>query len=232
MPFDLFDWAQRRRDALAVSALCAALLAHGCADPERERLKATTKGSYDKATGKLTELTFDANKNGRIDTWTEMDGARPLRSRIDSNEDGRIDRWEYYDAAGALAKVGFSRKADEKPDAWVYSTPGGKVDRVVISSTADPARIDRWEFYDTSAAQTGAGPDGTGPILRVEEDTDHDGRPDRWERYTAGVVSSVEFDENHDGRPDRRLTYVDSALALIETSPDAAGRYQRAVAPK
>ena len=85
------------RDALAVLAVCGAVLAHGCADPERERLKATTKASYDKATGKLTELTYDANKNGRIDTWTEMDGTRPLRSRIDSNEDGRIDRWEYYD---------------------------------------------------------------------------------------------------------------------------------------
>ena len=114
------------RDALAALAVCGAVLAHGCADPERERLKATTKASYDKATGKLTELTYDANKNGRIDTWTEMDGTRPIRSRIDSNEDGRIDRWEYYDATGGLAKVGFSRKADEKPDAWAYSTPGGQ----------------------------------------------------------------------------------------------------------
>jgi hypothetical protein len=220
------------RDPLAVLAVCGAVLAHGCADPERERLKATTKASYDKATGKLTELTYDANKNGRIDTWTEMDGTRPLRSRIDGNEDGRIDRWEYYDATGKLAKVGFSRKADEKPDAWAYSTPGGRVDRVEISSTADPARIDRWEFYDTSATQTGAALDGTGPLLRLEEDTDHDGRPDKWERYVNGVVQTAEFDENRDGRPDRRLTYKDVALVLIETSPDASGHYTKVLAPK
>ena len=68
------------------------LITTGCADPERDRLKATTKASYDKTTGRLTELTYDANRNGRVDTWTDMDGTRPLRSRIHRNEDGRIDR--------------------------------------------------------------------------------------------------------------------------------------------
>ncbi len=138
------------RMLLMTLAACSALPAHGCADPERERLKATTRASYDKDTGKLTELTYDANKDGRIDTWTEMDGTRPLRSRIDANEDGRVDRWEYYDQAGRLSRVGFSRSLKDQPDAWAYSTAEGRVDRIEISSTADPARIDRWEFYDTS----------------------------------------------------------------------------------
>jgi hypothetical protein len=217
---------------LEAFAVCGAILAHGCADPERERLKQTTRASYDQATGKLAELTYDANKNGRIDTWTEMDGTRPLRSRIDSNEDGRIDRWEYYDEAGRLAKVGFSRKSDGKPDAWAYSTPAGRIDRIEVSSTGDPARIDRWEFYQTSAAATGAGEDGTGPLLRVEADTNQDGRPDKWERYVDGLVQVAEFDENRDGRPDRRLTYREAELVLIESGPDPTGRYTKVVAPK
>ncbi len=91
-------------------ALCGAILAHGCADPERERLKHTTRASYDQTTGKLTELTYDANKNGRIDTWTEMDGTRPIRSRIDSDEDGRIDRWEYYDDGRPSGQGGLLEK--------------------------------------------------------------------------------------------------------------------------
>ena len=140
------------RMLLMTLAACSALPAHGCADPERERLKATTRPSYDKVTGKLTELTYDANKNGRIDTWTEMDGTRPLRSRIDANEDGRVERWEYYDQTGRLSRVGFSRGLQDQPDAWAYSTAEGRVDRIEISSTADPARIDRWEFYGTSSA--------------------------------------------------------------------------------
>jgi hypothetical protein len=217
---------------LMTLAASAALLAHACTDPEREQLKATTKPSYDKVTGKLTELTYDANKNGRIDTWTEMDGPRPLRSRIDANEDGRVDRWEYYDLTGRLSRVGFSRSMKDQPDAWAYSTPAGRVDRIEISSTADPARIDRWEFYDTSSAATGPGPDGAAPLLRVEEDTNHDGRPDKWERYADGTVQTAEFDEDRDGRPDRRLTYKDDALVLIETAPDTSGRYTRSLTPK
>ena len=203
-----------------------------CADPERERLKATTKATYDNASGKLTELTYDANKNGRIDTWTEMDGTRPVRSRIDSNEDGRIDRWEYYDGAGTLTKVGFSRKAADTPDAWAYPAASGGIERIDISSAGDPARIDRREFYDASRTSAGSAPETPGTLLRVEEDTNGDGRADKWERYAGGVVSTVEFDEDHDGRPDRRLSYKESNLVLIETAPDAAGRYQKAIAPK
>ncbi len=215
--------------ALVALAAFGAVLAHGCADPERERLKATTKASYDKATGKLTELTYDTNKNGRIDTWTDMNGMRPLRSRIDSNEDGRIDRWEYYDEAGRLTKVGFSREAGDKPDAWAYSTTAGRIERVEVSSTGDEARINRWEFYDVAAP---ASPDGPGPLARVEEDTNRDGRPDKWEHYGNGVVQKAEFDVTGDGRPDRRLTYRDAELVLIETAPDSSGRYTKALAPK
>jgi hypothetical protein len=201
-------------------AMVLALTVASCADPERERLKATTKATYDTATGKLTELTSDANKNGRIDTWTEMDGARPVRSRIDTNEDGKIDRWEYYDQNGRLTKVGLSRRNGDKPDAWAYSTPDGKIARVEVSSTADEQHIDRWELYDAAGALT-----------RIEEDTNHDGRPDKWERYETGALATAEFDQNGDGRPDRRLTYRDAELVLIETAPDASGTYTRKVQP-
>jgi hypothetical protein len=215
--------------ARLVALAALALAGEACADPERDRLEATTRPSYDKATGRLTELTFDANRNGRIDTWTEMDGSRPLRSRLDTNEDGRVDRWEYYDAAGKLSKVGFSRRADGRPDAWAYSTADGRIERVEVSSTAEEAKVDRWEFYDRSSAP---GPDGTGTLLRVEEDTNGDGRRDKWEQYENGVVKTVEFDENGDGRPDRRLTYRDAELVLIETTPDSTGAYTAKVQPK
>jgi hypothetical protein len=214
------------------AALAAAVAAHACADPERDRLKATTKPTYDKATGRLTELTFDANKNGKIDTWTEMDGDRPLRSRIDQNEDGRPDRWEYYDEKGKLAKVGFSRKADGKPDAWAYATSDGRIDRIEVSSVGDEHRIDRWEYYEGFAPKLIADGAPAGSLLRVEEDTNRDGRADKWERYVDGVVASVEFDENGDGRRDRRLTYRGGELVLIETAPDASGTYTKTVKPQ
>ena len=188
-----------------------------CHDPETERIKKTTIPTYDTKTGKLTELTYDRNKNGRIDTWTDMNGTKPLRTRIDLDEDGKIDRWEYYDDKGGLVKVGFSRKHDGKVDGWAYAAPDGKLARVEISSTGDEQKIDRWEFYEG------------GNLVRAEEDVDRNGRVDRWETYVNGALESTAMDENGDGRPDRRLTYKDGALVLIESAPDAAGQFTKRV---
>jgi hypothetical protein len=207
------------RTLFCLAVVCAAV-SSACADPERERIKQTTKPTYDKTTGKLTELTYDRNKNGKIDTWTDMDGTRPLRSRIDLDEDGTIDRWEYYGDKGDLLKVGFSRKKDGKPDAWAYSGANDKVERVEISSTADEHKIDRWEHYAAAG------------LVSAEEDTNGDGHADKWETYEAGALKTAAFDENADGKPDRRLTYANGQLTLIETLPGASGDYAHKVAVK
>jgi hypothetical protein len=212
-----------------LSALCLILSAFSlaaCADTEKERLISTTRPAYDEATGKLIEITYDANRNGRIDTWTEMDGTRPLRSKIDRNEDGKLDRWEYYDERGALAKLGFSRHDDGKPDAWAFASADGRVHRIEISSSGDNSRIDRWEYYDSPNGD----PVGHGALVRAEEDTDNDGRPDKWETYEGGAIGTVAFDENGDGVPDRRLRYRGSQFVAIESLADrvdGAGRMSR-----
>ena len=203
--------------------LMAALVLLGfaaCADPDTGQLRKTTVPTYDTATGRLTQLTFDQNKNGVIDTWTDMDGAKPVRTRQDRDEDGRIDRWEYYDANAKLVKVGFSRRNDGKADAWAYSGSDGKVDRVEISHTSDENAISRWEFYQ-------------GDVLeRAEEDTNGDGRADKWETYRDGVVLTAAFDEDGDAKPDRRFTYDGATLVFIESEPDAAGRFRRKMPAK
>ena len=207
------------RSLSASVLLCGAVLCQACSDSGQARARETTRPTYDKATGRLKELTYDANQNGKIDTWTEMDGARPLRSRIDRDEDGRIDRWEYYDASGALTKVGFSRRQADAPDAWAYSGADGQVQRVESSSAGDENRIDRREFYEQ------------GRLARVEVDSNGDGRADQWETYEAGTLKTAASDRDADGRADRRLTYnADGTLALIESEPDASGAFQKRVA--
>jgi antitoxin component YwqK of YwqJK toxin-antitoxin module len=207
----------RRGAYLALACLCLA----ACSNPDSERARRTTVPTYDKKTGRLTELTYDRNKNGVIDTWTEMDGTRALRSRIDLDEDGKIDRWEYYDEKGALVKVGFSRAKDGKVDAWAYSGPDGKVSRIEISSTGDDRKIDREELYEN------------GSMVRAREDTNADGRMDKWETYENGALKTAAMDEDGDGKPDRRLTYdASGALVLIESEPDASGAYATRVVVK
>ena len=176
--------------------------------------------TYDKQTGRLKQLTSDYNKNGTIDTWTEMAGARPVFTKQDRNEDGRIDRWEYYDASGRLAKVGFSRRDDGRPDAWAYPGADGRIQRVEISFVADEKKIGRWEFFEADV------------LARSEEDADGDGRPDKWETYSNGAVATAAFDDDGDGRPNRRFTYDGRNLAFIETEPDASGTFTRKVAAR
>ena len=214
------------RGAVCVVAVC---LAGGCSNSEQRRLEQTTKASYDTKTGRLTELTYDANKDGRIDTWTEMDGARPIRSRADRNEDGKIDRWEYYDAAGKLVKVGMSRSDDGKPDSWAFAGADGRIARIEISSTHDDTKIDRWERYEPSPSG-----DAAGMLASAEEDTNRDGTPDKWESYVTGALKTVAFDENHDGKPDRRLTYEagGTVVSLIETDPVGSGGYRTKLSVK
>jgi hypothetical protein len=204
----------RRRFGIGWAALLAAA---ACGTPAPDPAKATTKPTYDKTTGKLAQLTYDRNGNGVIDTWTDMDGAKPVRSRIDQDENGTADRWEYYDAGGKLLKVGFSRNNTGKPDAWSFPGPDGQIARVEIASTGDELKIDRWEYY-------------AGAVLaRVELDTNEDGRVDKWEAYENGAIKTAEFDEDGDGKRDRRLTYNGAALELIESEPDASGTYRKRV---
>ena len=75
----------------------------------------------------------------------------------------------------------------------------------------------------------GAGPEGVGALLEADEDTNGDGRPDKWETYEAGALKTASFDEDRDGKPDRRLTYAGGTLIAIDSQPDASGAYTRHV---
>jgi hypothetical protein len=213
---------------LSVGLLLAAFSICSCADSEQRQIREGIRPSYDKETGRLKLLSYDSNKDGRIDTWTDMDGARPLRSRIDRDGDGTIDRWEDYDQQGRLVRVGFSRRNTGTPDAWASPRADNTIDRVEISSSGDEHKIDRWEYYDPSKATA----DGQGALVRAEEDTNGDGKPDKWEGYEAGALVTVAFDEDHDGTPDRRFTYRGGALVLIESQPQPSGQFALRTAVK
>jgi len=206
--------ARVRFGAALLPCIVGALIT-GCSRSASTAEKAAITPTYDPKTGRLTELAFDSNHNGKVDTWTEMNGNRAVRTRIDRNEDGKIDRWEYYDDQSKLVKVGFSRADTGKPDAWAFPGADGKPREIEISSAADENKIDRWEHYqgDTIAA--------------AEEDTNHDGHIDKWETYEAGVLKTASFDENGDGKPDRRLSYAGGMLIAIDTEPDGSGNFQK-----
>jgi hypothetical protein len=201
-----------------VLVLGAATVAFGCTDPEKERLRATTQATYDQKTGKLTRLTADLNKDGKIDAWTYMDGTKVLRTELDADQDGLIERWEFHGDDGKVVKVALSREKNGKQDAWLYPGPDAKPIRGEMSSEQDEKKIDRWEWYEG------------GQIVRAEEDASGDGKVDKWETYANGEIATVSLDENYDGTPDRRLNYGPGGrLMFIESEPDGRGGYRKRV---
>src|SRR5262249_38869536 len=83
-------WARNRSARIvrirAVLFLVLPCLAVGCGSAD-QRIEPV----YDGKTGKLQILKYDADGDGRFDTWSYMDGQRVVRIEIDQDEDGKID---------------------------------------------------------------------------------------------------------------------------------------------
>jgi hypothetical protein len=67
--------------------------------------------------------------------------------------------------------------------------------------------------------------------VAAEEDSDEDGKPDKWETYEAGRLASVAFDTIHRGAPDRRLIYGADGSARLEIDAVGDGHFVVAKAP-
>lgn len=186
--------------SVALTAVAATSMACGTGQPR------AIEAVYNPANGRLTELRYDADGDGRRETISYMDGRRVVRIEIDTDRDGRPDRWEHYDAAERLERIGFSRARDGTPDAWSSPGPDRAVTRIELSNGRD-GRVDRVERYNA------------GVLASAEEDTDRDGRIDKWETYEGGRLASVAFDTSRGGSPDRRLVYGADGQARAEVLP-------------
>src|SRR5512137_840115 len=116
------------RTAALVIALALGTLASCSGTPAASPDAAGVKATYSKSSGKLELITYDTNKDGKVDAWSHMDGTRLVSMEIDRNFDGVVDRWEYYAADGSLEKVGMSRAGDGKVDAWAFQGADGGMD--------------------------------------------------------------------------------------------------------
>lgn len=193
-------------------------LFQGCDRAGDEARKRITP-EYDKTTGRLKLLKYDSTGNGKVDTWSYMDGARVLRIEIDKDGDGKIDRWEYYGPNQTLEKIGSSRAQDGKEDAWSYLGPDGSILRTDISTRRD-GKVTRVEHFLKNV------------LVSAEEDSDEDGKMDKWETYDGDHLASIAFDTQHRGTPDRRLTYGPNGAALLEVDAKGDGHFVAVTKPQ
>ena len=192
--------------AVAALIVTAAVAASACST-DREAAKKRIAPEYDK-NGRLQLLKYDSKGGGKVDTWSYMDGPRVVRIEMDKDGDGKIDRWEYYGADQLVEKIGASRPNDGREDAWSFAGPDGTVARIEVSTRRD-GTMNRVEYYEH------------GVMVRAEEDSDVDGKVDKWETYDGPRLASVALDTLHRGVPDRRLTYGRSGSTSMEV--DHAG---------
>ena len=180
--------------AAVVFSIC--LAAPGCdqaAAKAKEDAQRRVQPTYDKTTGKLTKLSYDANSNGKPDTWAFMDGVKLVRLEADENEDSLIDRWEYYPVGEGVTS------AKGPPERIERATHGdGKVSRREFFEAGALARIeedvdgnggiDKWETY--------AG----GALALMALDTTGGGKPDRRLIYKPdGSLDHIEADPGGTG---------------------------------
>jgi len=172
--------------------------------------------SYDDFSGRLWQLSADQNGDGRIDQWTYLDGNRPLRGESDLDADGRIDRWEYFDTQAALILVGTSSRGDGVEDTWTRPSPNAAGEVHVSTARLRDRLADRHEYFRGDQ------------LVRAEEDTNGDGRIDKWERFEDGSLREASFDTSFmTGRPDRRVVYDAKGGGVVEADPDGDGTFVR-----
>lgn len=195
---------------LVIASMGAMAACSPTVDPRR------AAASYDAFSGRLIQLSADQDGDGRVDQWTYLDGNLPWRGEADTDGDGRVDRWEYFDGNARLQRVGTSSRADGVEDTWTYVLAVGGESRVDRSRTRD-RHIDRREFFRGDV------------MTRVEEDTNGDGRVDRWDRYEGGVLREAAFDISFaTGRPDRRLVYdAQGQFVAVEEDAERDGTFVR-----
>ena len=208
------------RHALAALALPALACGTPPASSPAARPALYEKGPYQLLygpDGRLLRLLYDGNGDGTADVVTLYgpDG-KPTLAQVDTDLDGVVDRWEHFGPGGVLEKVGTSGHKTGRPDAWFYPDAAGAIRRRDFDDDRD-GTVDRIE----------TGPDA-GPF-REAQDTDGDGRPDRWLVLDGGRVAAEELDTDGDGKPDRRLVRDRAGkVAGVEVDPDQDGTWDRA----
>ena len=143
---------------------------------------------------------------------------------FDLNRDNRADVWRLYkqsDQGGTTVEIMTCKQVDYDHDGRkdyvaVYSDTGE-----LIAEEFDftfEGHIDAREHYDKS----------TGKVQLIERDSDHDKKPDIWEKYDqAGNIESVRRDRNADGKPDLWEQYDKGVLVSILYDDDFDNRVDR-----
>ena len=136
----------------------------------------------------------------------------------DRNGDGKPDTWAFMSGT-RITKIAIDRNGDGRPDRWEYYSlprPDGAptvIERADEANGADGDTVTRHELYSRGVLQS------------VDEDTDGDGRADKWETYDGGRLKRVDLDLKGRGTATRRLEYSSGGTVTVLSDPGGDGAF-------
>jgi hypothetical protein len=143
---------------------------------------------------------------------------------FDLNHDNKPDVWKLFaeiERGGTKVSVLTCKQVDYDHDGGMDYVATYQETGELIAEEFDftfDGKFDAREHYDKR----------TGNIYLVERDTDHDKRPDLWEKYdSGGKLESIRRDRNADGKPDVWEQYANDALVAILYDDDYDTRVDR-----
>ena len=140
---------------LRVSVAVLALGLTACLGCQRSQSTggAVVQPAYNKDSGRLERISYDRNRDTRMDAWLVMDGTRVVRAELDENFDGVVDRWEYYgdQAVPAAAAPG---------DGLVPRRPGAATEKLIAGNPTRTASCRRSQKTRTAMARRTSGRPG------------------------------------------------------------------------
>jgi len=157
--------------------------------------------------GKLVRVVLDRDGDGRFETTQRLDDSRwSMVTEIDQNDDRRSEeRYCYKDDVLRMKEV-FNARTGAPVLVEEYDEKG----RIILSREAENgagALNLIWRFDEDENA------------VLAEKDSDGDGRTDTWFHYKKGSIVRVDEDRNHDNKPDLWEVY-DAAEVVVSRSED------------
>ena len=170
--------------AIAAALICGGTVGCNSSNAADKKIEA----QYDDKSGRLSRLDYDANGNGKPDTWGFMDGMQIIKLEADENEDGKVDRWEYY---GVSVQGSGGKPAPERIDR--ATRLDGRVSRREFFEQGRLARIEEDTDGDGSTDKWSTYAGGT--LATLSMDTQRRGKPDRRLIYRPdGTLDRIETD--------------------------------------
>jgi hypothetical protein len=173
--------------------------------------------------------TFDLNQDGKPDAWllTEEKDLKGTKvkvktcKQVDLNYDGKKDYIVQYDDEGNIVLEIYDLDFDGKFDARFHYDKKTHKRYLVERVTGFGNQVDQWEKYDADEK-----------LESIRRDRNHDGKPDYWEQYRAGVLEKIMYDDDYDGIVDRKDEIRAESAPTPATPTAAAPASQPAAAKK